>query len=70
MIISLVEYAKRHNKDLDAVRKMALRGSFDTARKLGRDWVIDGDEPYPDRRIKSGKYIGWREKYKKNTPQE
>ena len=67
MIISLVEYAKRHNKDLDAVRKMALRGSFDTARKLGRDWLIEEDEPYPDRRIKSGKYIGWRKKYKKNT---
>lgn len=70
MIISLKEYAVKHNKNPAIVRQMALRGSFDTARKLGRDWVIDEDEPYPDRRIKSGKYIGWREKYKKNTPKK
>jgi hypothetical protein len=29
---------------------MAANGGFSTARKIGRDWFIDNDEPYPDRR--------------------
>ena len=29
----------------------------ETARKIGRNWVIDDSEPWPDRRVKSGKYI-------------
>lgn len=57
MLISLAEYAKLHNKEISSVRKMALRNSLKTARKIGRNWVIESDEPYPDNRIKSGKYI-------------
>lgn len=54
MIISLVEYAKRNGKDPSSARCMAIRGSFKTARKIGRNWVIDEDEVWPDRRYKSG----------------
>ena len=54
--ISLTEYAKRHNKAASTVRQMALRGGFKTARKVGRDWLIDESEPYPDARVKTGKY--------------
>lgn len=60
MLISIGEYAQIHKKAAATVRQMAERGSFKTAQKIGRNWIIDSDEPYPDRRIKSGKYIGWR----------
>lgn len=57
MLISLVEYAARHDRTACAARRMAMRGSFKTARKIGRNWVIEDTEPWPDRRVKSGKYI-------------
>lgn len=57
MLISLVEYATAHGKAPENARQMAQRGSFDTARKIGRNWVIESDEPWPDRRIKHGRYI-------------
>ena len=65
MLISLVEYAERHGKNPANARQMAARGSFQTARKIGRNWVIEDTEPWPDRRVKTGKYIGWYEKYRK-----
>lgn len=65
MLISLVEYAHAHDRDPANARQMAARGSFQTARKIGRNWVIDSEEPWPDRRVKSGEYIGWHEKYRK-----
>ena len=60
MIITLKEYAERLGKNPVVVRHKAQRGQFNTARKIGRDWFIDEDEPYEDRRVKSGKYIDWR----------
>lgn len=66
-LISLVEYAEKHGKNPDTLRQLALRGKFKTARKIGRNWAIDEDEPYIDGRIKSGKYIGWREGSKVKT---
>ena len=59
-LISLKEYAELHCKSLVTVRQKATRGGFQTARKIGRNWVIDEDEPYPDRRVKSGEYKNWR----------
>lgn len=53
MLVSLAEYAAAHGKDPANARQMALRGSFDTAQKIGRMWVIDDAEPWPDRRLKS-----------------
>lgn len=63
MLISLMEYAAKHGKDPDNVRKMAAAGRFETARKIGRNWVIEDSEPWKDKRVKSGHYAGWREKY-------
>ena len=68
MLISLVEYAKRNGRTPDTARQMALRGGFSTARKIGRNWVIDSDEAWPDRRIKSEKYIGARKNKHKKAP--
>ena len=65
MLISLAEYAERHGKCQESARKMAQRGGFETTRKIGRNWVIDSEEPWPDRRVKTGEYIGWYEKYRK-----
>ena len=65
MLISLVEYAERHGKNPANARQMAARGSFQTAWKIGRNWVIEDTEPWPDRRVKTGEYIGWYEKYRK-----
>jgi hypothetical protein len=59
-MITIKEYAERNGKSHEAARKMAGRGSFETAQKIGRDWLIDENEPWPDHRIKSGKYIDWR----------
>ena len=51
-LISLVEYAALHGIDSATARQRAIRGSFKTARKIGRNWVIDANEPYIDNRIK------------------
>ena len=63
MLISLVEYAKNHGKDRSNACRMAKAGRFATARKIGRNWVIEDTEPWPDNRLKIGKYVGWRKKH-------
>ena len=62
MLISLSEYARKNSRSPATARQMALRGGFKTAQKIGRDWVIDDQEPYPDGRIKTGKYKDSRKK--------
>ena len=62
MLISLVEYAAKHDKSPVSARSMAQRGGFKTAKKIGRGWGRDDSAPSPDRRVKSGKYIGFRRK--------
>ena len=52
MLISLKEYAERHGIDPATARQRAGRGAFETAQKIGRDWVIDDDEPLTDHRKK------------------
>ena len=59
-LITLTEYSLRHGKNHVVVRQKALRGTFETAIKQGRDWFIDEDEPYVDQRVKSGKYQNWK----------
>ena len=62
MLISLIEYAKIHGKSRKSAEAMAGRGGFKTAQKIGRNWVIDDKEEWPDRRVKSGNYKKWRHK--------
>jgi hypothetical protein len=59
-MISLTEYAAKHGRSDRAARQMAERRGFQTAQKIARNWIIDENEPYPDARIKTGKYIGSR----------
>lgn len=49
-LISLKEYARLHGVTPDTIRQKALRGNFHTAQKIGRNWVIDKNEPYIDLR--------------------
>lgn len=64
-MIPLKEYAERNGKAHVSVRQKAARGGFKTAQKIGRDWLIDENEPYTDKRVQSGNYVGWRDKSKK-----
>ena len=49
-MIFLRDYAKKHGKTADAMRVKAERGRFKTAKKFGRDWLIDENEPLVDLR--------------------
>ena len=68
MLISLTQYASLHGKNESSARRMALLGRFQTAAKIGRNWLIDDQEPWPgDRRVKSGNYADWRKKHVHDT---
>jgi len=47
MLVSLAEYAKKHNKSSDTIRRYAEKGHMHSARKIGRNWVVELEEPYP-----------------------
>jgi hypothetical protein len=51
-LIPLKEWAKAHGIDPATARQRAGRGAFETARKVGRDWLIDKDEELIDHRKK------------------
>ena len=55
-LISLSEYAELVGLDPATVRQRAIRGAYQTARKIGHNWVIDKNEPHVDHRVKSGRY--------------
>lgn len=60
MMIPLIEYARIHGIDPGNARRKAARGGFSTAQKIGRDWIIDEQEPVVDGRNKTGQYVGRR----------
>lgn len=49
MLVSLTDYALSHYKCADTVRRLAERGLLKTAKKIGRNWAVDSEEPYPVR---------------------
>ena len=52
MLIALKDYATMHGRAHNSARRMAERGSFETAVKIANVWLIDDKEPYPDHRRK------------------
>ena len=46
MLISLSDYAKKHNKSGYTLRCMAERGALKTVHKIGGNWVVDSEESY------------------------
>ena len=63
-LITITEYAAKVGKSHTAVQQKCQRGTLPGAVKIGRDWLIPADAPYPDQRITSGKYRDWRRKGK------
>ena len=55
MLISLNDYAKIHGRSGDTIRRLAECGALQTAKKIGRNWVVDGDEEYPVKKRKTNK---------------
>lgn len=51
--VTLKEWAAIHGIDAATARQRALRGAFQTARKIGNLWIIDKDEPLVDHRRKA-----------------
>lgn len=51
-LISLVEWANKNGIDPATARQRAGRGAFETAQKIGRNWVIDSEEKLIDHRKK------------------
>ena len=47
MLISLAQYAEKHGKAYTTVRDLVRRGKLQTAYKVGRNYVVEEDEPYP-----------------------
>lgn len=47
MLVSLAEYATLHSRSPDTLRRLAEKGAFYSAQKIGRNWVVDKNEPYP-----------------------
>ena len=64
-MIPIAEYAERIGKATITVADKCRRGSLPGARKIGRDWFVPADAPYPDLRVKSGNYVGSRRKGEK-----
>lgn len=53
MLIPIKQYAEMHGRTPATVRQKCIRGTFTTAQKIGRDWLIDDQEPYTDARERS-----------------
>ncbi len=47
MLVSLSDYASIQNRSADTIRRLAEQGRLVTAKKIGRNWVVDDSEPYP-----------------------
>lgn len=56
-MIPITQYAAMHGRAEVTARQMARRGGLRTARKQGRDWMVDSEEPYPDRRRHMGEAL-------------
>lgn len=47
-LISIPEYADAHGKSRVTAAQYAREGKLQTARKIGRNYVVDEDEPWPE----------------------
>lgn len=52
-LIPLSEYARKHRRSEVTLRQLAARGNLPTAQKIGSQWVVDANAPYPDYRHSS-----------------
>ena len=54
-LVDLQAYADLHGITRSTVKQRCQKGAYNTARKLGSQWVIDKNEPHVDHRTKAGK---------------
>src|SRR5574344_1038756 len=47
MLESLTSYATKYGRSCDTIRRFAESGLLKTAKKIGRNWVVESLEPYP-----------------------
>lgn len=52
-LIPLSEYARKHRRSEVTLRQLAARGNLPTAQKIGSQWVVEENAPYPDYRHSS-----------------
>lgn len=58
-VLTVAEYAEMHNKSAEQIKVFCRSGRIWGARKVGRDWLIPKDAPYPtDTRMGICKYSG------------
>jgi DNA (cytosine-5)-methyltransferase 1 len=57
MLISISEYAKMHGRSSATLRRLAENGKLTTAQKIGRNWAVDSEEPYPTKQSTTTKPI-------------
>lgn len=56
-VLTASEFAEKHNKSVEQIKVFCRNGRIWGAKKIGRDWVIPKDAPYPtDNRMSIGKY--------------
>jgi len=55
VLVSLADYARKHNKSGDTLRRMAENGVLKSAQKIGRNWAVNRDEEYPVKKRSSNK---------------
>ena len=68
--LSVTKYARLHGKDPGNVRRLLASGRLN-GQKVGRQWIITENTPYPDdSRITTGKYCGWRKRIALNKNKE
>lgn len=66
-LLSVSEYARLTSKDPGNIRRYCLSGRI-PAIKVGNQWCIDSDTPYPkDKRVSAGSYKDWRKRYCKKA---
>lgn len=53
--MSIIEYAKMHGMKVATVRRKCVAKNYKTAVKVGRNWLIDKNEPHIDFRCKKNR---------------
>lgn len=67
-LLSVTEFCQKHGMDGGNLRRALAAGRIPSAFKVGKQWVIPADvKPPEDKRVTSGKYVGWRQKGKKGA---
>ena len=57
-MITAQEYADMYGKSVEQIKVFCRKNRLSGAMKIGRDWLIPSDTPYPaDNRVKSGRYL-------------